>query len=82
MMFVDPFEQAVQSQNQKNRNGLVEQFHPYADAEERLGGPETIGRRRCVSRHDQLAGDIDESEGGADGHQQIQGAGDSDGLPL
>ena len=33
MMFVDPFEQAVKSQNQKDRNGLVEQFQPYANAE-------------------------------------------------
>ena len=63
MPSVDPLEQVVQSQGHEDKTGLADEFARDAEAKERLGGRDVVGRRRCVFVHDQLAGNIDESEG-------------------
>jgi hypothetical protein len=59
----DTLEQIVQSPSYENKAGLADEFGRDAEAKERLGGRDVVGGRRCVSGHDQLAGNIDDGEG-------------------
>ena len=63
---VDPFEQVVQSQGHEDKTGLADEFARDGEAKERLGGRDVVGRRRCVSVHDQLAGNIGHGEEAGD----------------
>ena len=62
----DPLEQIVQSQGHEDKTGLADKFARDAEAKERLGGRDVVGRRRCVSVHDQLAGNIGHGEEAGD----------------
>src|ERR1022692_88288 len=71
MFLTDRLEQTVKSQSQENNNDLVEQFAPDAEAEERFGSANVIGRRSGVFRHHDFAGDIHETNGGRYSEQEI-----------
>ncbi len=58
---VYPLEQVVQSEGHQDKTGLADQLGRDAEAKQRLGGRDVVGRRRGVSVHDQLAGDIFDS---------------------
>lgn len=47
----------------------------------RLGGRDVAGRRRCISLHDQFAGNIDEGKEARDRHEYIKQACEPAGVP-
>ena len=71
---VDPLEQIVQSQGHPHKKNLGDEVAGDAEAKERLGGRDIGGRRRCVSVHNQLVGNIDEGEEARYGDECIQQA--------
>ena len=77
MGLVDRLEQAVERQDQKHGDDLVDQFARDTDSEKPLGSPDVVGRRGRVPRHDQLAGDIQKADGSDECESQIQESGDS-----
>ena len=73
----DRLEQAVERQNQKNEDDLVDQFARDADAHKRRGPPDVVGRRGRVPGDDQLAGHIQEADGGGEPEKEVEDPGDS-----
>jgi hypothetical protein len=78
---VDPLEQFVQSQRNEDKTGLADEVARDAEAKQRLGGRDVAGRRRCVSLHDQFAGNIDEGKEARDRHEYIKQACEPAGVP-
>jgi hypothetical protein len=62
MGMVDPLEQIVQSQGHEDKKDLGDELARDTEAKQPLGGRDAVGRRRRVSVHDQLAGNVQEAE--------------------
>ena len=57
-----PLSRSYRASGHEDKTGLADEFARDAEAKERLGGRDVVGRRRCVSVDDQLAGDIAHGE--------------------
>lgn len=68
---VDRLEQIVQSQRHEDKTDLGDELARDAKTKQPLGGQDVVGRRRCVSVYDQLAGNIEEGEGARYGYEYI-----------
>src|SRR6185295_18314343 len=74
-------EQPIEGQDQEDGNDLMGQIAHDAQAEERPGSPEVVGRGPRVVVHDQLSGHVQEADRTDEGEQEVQPSGDSSLLP-
>src|SRR5260370_14640135 len=76
-VLIHALEQPVKSQHEEDEDGPTEQVADDAETEEQVVSGDVVGRRGRVPSHEQMAGNIDEAQGGEDDEEQVEESGDS-----
>ena len=77
---VNSFKQAVKGEGKQDEDDRADQVGSDAQAEEPLVGGDVGGGCGCISRHEELAGNVNEAKRAKDDEEQIPESGDSSGV--